>query len=315
MHRSLAVSLSCCVVVLLALPAAAQLNGHNLRGDYGLSSGTQPPPGLWVGLFYPNYNVDELRGRDGRKLPFQGDVNVQALAPWLWWVSDKKIFGANYSIFVSPSWTESALEAPILGLESDTGIGLGDLYVQPINLGWHTKRADFMAGAGVFAPIGRFEQGAENNTGLGMWSYEAFAGTTLYLNEARTWNLAATAFYETHSAKEDSKQKVGDILTVEGGLGRSFAGGALNVGLAYFAQWKVTGDNLGLEGPMPPIALDLPKHRVLGVGPEIVLPLASKKKLFGFLTLRYLFDFGVEANTQGRTFLLNFTVPVPSMPL
>jgi len=308
-------SLLCCLAILIAVPAAAQLNGHNLRGDYGLSSGTQLPPGIWVGLLYPNYDVNELRGRDGHKLPFTGDINVQALVPWVWWVSKTKIFGGTYSIFLAPSWTDSALEAPILGLESDTGIGRGDLYFQPINLGWHTERADFMAGAGVYAPIGRHEEGADDNTGLGMWSYETFAGTTLYLNKARTWNLAATAFYETHSSKEDSQKKVGDILTIEGGLGRSFAGGALNVGVAYFAQWKVTEDDLGLEGKLRPAALGISKHRVYGAGPEITLPLGSKKKLYGFLTLRYLLDFGVESNTQGNTFLFNLTVPVPSIPL
>ena len=41
----------------------------------------------------------------------------------------------------------------ILNRESKTGIGLGDLYLQPINLGWHTARADFSVGMGIIAGV------------------------------------------------------------------------------------------------------------------------------------------------------------------
>ena len=52
-------------------------------------------------------------------------------------MSKTKILGGNYSIFVAPSWANSALEAPVLGVGSTTGLGYGDLYVQPIVLGGH----------------------------------------------------------------------------------------------------------------------------------------------------------------------------------
>ena len=100
-------------------------------------------------------------------------------------------------------------------------------------------------GLGVFAPTGRYTDGASDNTGLGMWSYELYGGTTVYLNEDRTWSFAALAFYETHSSKDDSDVKVGDILTIEGGLGKSWANGAAAFGVSYFAQWKVSEDELG----------------------------------------------------------------------
>jgi hypothetical protein len=184
------------VVAILTLPAAvgnAQLNGHNLRGDYGLSAGSQPPPGWWVGFFYPNYDIDKLRDRNGDELPFAGDIDVQAIAPFFWWVGEFKILGGNYSILVAPGWADSSLEAPVLGQVSSTGWGTSDLYIQPIVLGWHKERADYLAGLGVFAPVGRYKAGADDNIGLGMWSYEIFAGTTLYLNQAKTNRKSATS--------------------------------------------------------------------------------------------------------------------------
>ena len=47
--------------VLVAVAAAcwagtvhAQFNGHNLRGDFGLRSGSQPDPGFYASAFYGN---------------------------------------------------------------------------------------------------------------------------------------------------------------------------------------------------------------------------------------------------------------------
>jgi hypothetical protein len=319
MHRLLSISLLVVIAVLVALPATAQLNGHNLRGDYGLSAGSQPPPGIWVGLLYPNIDIDTLRDRDGNEIPSDFDIDYHAVAPWLWWVSNTKILGGNYSIFVAPVWSNSALEAPVLGIDSEAGTGFGDLYVQPIVLGWHKERADYLAGLGVYAPVGRYEADGDDNIGLGMWSYEAFGGATFYLNQAKTWNLAAIAFYETHSSKDGSDQKVGDIVTLEGGLGRSFAEGAINVGLAYFGQWKVTDDDLGLAFTLPsdsPFDLpDLHRHQILGAGPEVTLPLATKKKFYGSVTLRYFWDFSVESNAGAQTFIFNLSMPVPFISL
>jgi hypothetical protein len=298
------------IFIVVSSNTFAQYNGHNLRGDFGLFSGSQPGPGWYAGVLGVNYDVDSLRDRNGDNLVTAGgSLEVNAIAPYAWWVSDKKVFGGNYSVFVSASWADNALEAPALGLSSDTGIGTGDLYVQPINLGWHTDSADFMAGLGVFAPTGRYTDGASDNTGLGMWSYELYGGTTVYLNEDRSWSFAALAFYETHSSKDDSDVKVGDILTIEGGLGKSWANGAAALGVSYFAQWKVSEDELG-KGISNPN-----KHKIFGAGPELMLPIASKEKFYGTLNLRYLWDFGVESNTEGNTFILMATFPIPSIPL
>ena len=76
-----------------------------------------------------------------------------------------------------------------------------------------------------------------------MWTYEPFVGTTVFFDEKRTVSFATTAFWEFHGKKEDSDVKVGQILSLEGGLGKSFLGGGLIIGAAYYAQWKLT------EGP------------------------------------------------------------------
>jgi hypothetical protein len=126
--------------------------------------------------------------------------------------------------------------------------------------------------------------------------------------------LSALASYETHGKKEDTNIRVGDLLTVEGGLGKSFMDGALAVGVTYYAQWKVTEDDLGLGFSLPSDLLSN-KHRVYGLGPEVMLPIASKSKLFGFLTLRYVWETGARSTLEGNTFVAMLSFPVPSIPL
>jgi hypothetical protein len=219
---------------------------------------------------------------------------------------------------IFPGLTNNAQEAPILGLSATTSTGFGDLYIQPINLGWHTGRADFLAGLGVYMPTGRYSPDASDNLGMGMWSFEIFAGTTLYFDKARSWNFATTAFFETHTEKKDTDQKPGNILSLEGGLGKSFMGGGLNVGVAYYAQWKLSQDQLGqeIEDEFAAAGLPLPgKHRGYGIGPELTIPIATKKSLIAMVTARYLWETGVRTNVEGRTFLAQVTFPIPSVPL
>ena len=302
---------------LLPLTGNAQLSGHNTKGDFGLLAGTQAPPGFYVIPMFYDYTADALRDRNGDRLaPIigGGTVDARAAIAGLMWVSEKKILGGTYGFSVWPSVTNNALQLPALQVDDKTSTGLADLYIQPITLGWNTDRADFFTGLGIYAPTGEYEAGGDSNLGLGMWSYELLGGTTFYFDEARSWHFAAIAAYETHGKKDGTDIRVGDILTLEGGLGKSFMDGAANVGIAYYAQWKVSDDDFGL-GFIPPSGRLLDRHRVYGFGPELTIPLASKSTLYGFLNLRYLWESGARTTLEGNTFLATFSFPMPSIPL
>jgi hypothetical protein len=282
-------------------------------------SGSQAPPGFYLAApIYVRYDADTLRNSAGDRVSLDpdqpGSLSVNAYVIGLVWVTEYKILGGNYSFQVFPAFTDNSLEVPILDLQQRVSTDLTDLYFQPINLGWHTPRADFMAGLGIFAPTGEYEFGGDNNLGLGMWSFELFGGTTVYLDKAKSWHFAATAFCETHTEKEDTNIQVGDLVTVEGGLGWSFLEGAANVGVAYYAQWKVTNDDLGIDLELP-VDLPIGKHRVYGVGPELTIPIATKKKLIGFINARYFWEGGARTTLEGDTFILTVTFPIPSVPL
>ena len=131
--------------------------------------------------------------------------------------------------------------------------------------------------------------------------------------------MATTAYYETHSTKQDPVRlqhvtlhnvRVGDLLTLEGGAGKSFLHGAASVGAAYYAQWKVTSDDLGLSEVIPGLSGIPERHRVFGIGPDVTIPIATKSRLITLVNVRYLWEQGARLKTQGHTFLITNTIPV-----
>lgn len=310
------------MAVLLPAPSAAQLNGSHTPGDYGVQSGSQPAPGFYAALFYLRYDADTIKGVDGnivRPAPNSpGSITVSAVAPLAWYVSKAKFLGASVGAMAVLPLANAALEAPAFELGDTIGTSVSDLLVRPLDLGWHTARADVAAGLQLYAPTGRYEPGGDQNIGKGMWTYEPFVGTTVYFDQARTLSLAATAYWELHGTKKNTNVKVGQILTLQGGLGKSFLGGGLIVGAAYYGQWKLTEDRLA-EFELPgrdPIDLNIPgKHKVFGFGPDVTLPIASKSKLFALVNIRYLWESGARLKTEGNTLVVTATFPVPSVKL
>ena len=310
------------VAALLPSPSAAQLNGSHTPGDYGVQSGSQPSPGFYAALFYLRYDADTIKGAEGnivRPSPGSpGSLAVSAVAPLAWYVSKTKFLGANYGAMAVLPFANASIEAPAFALGETIGTSVSDLLVRPLDLGWHTARADVAAGLQLYAPTGRYEPGGSENIGKGMWTYEPFLGTTVYFDQKRTLSLAATAYWELHGNKKHTDVKVGQILTLQGGLGKSFLGGGLIVGAAYYGQWKLTEDQL-VEFELPgraPIDVTIPgKHKVFGLGPDVTLPVASKSKLFALVNIRYLWESGARLKTEGETLVVTATFPVPSVKL
>jgi len=314
-------------VTLLAAHADAQLNGENLLGDNGVKSGSQPAPGLYVSGLYYFYNTDTIKNADGNRItldPTQaGSQKLQVIAPLVIYVSRVKVLGANYGMMAALPFANGALEAPGFGLDENVSMGAADTYLVPLQLGWHKPRADVVTAFALFAPTGRYAVDANDNLGKGMWSYELSAGTTVYLDEKKTLSLATTGYWETHTKKKDTGNvrvgpvtltgvKVGQLLTLEGGAGKSFLGGAAQVGFAYYAQWKLTEDEFGIAVSLPR-GPALGKHRVWGFGPDVTIPLATKSTLISLANVRYLWETGARIKTEGQSLVITATFPVPSI--
>jgi hypothetical protein len=296
--------------LLSPVGASAQLNGQNIKGDTGLKAGSQPPPGAYAAIPLWFYTADAVKDREGdERLTGNLDAAVFGLA--LNVVTTRRLLGANYGFLVALPWANNRVQGAD-DFDSNPGTGLTDMYVQPINLGWHQPRADFMAAYGIYLPTGRYEDGADNNTGLGMWAQEILLGVTAYLNEQRSLHAATTATFDFQSEKKDSETKVGNILNLEGGVGADLLGGGLTAGLAYYGTFKLSDDRF--DSRLPSLLIR-GKNRVWGLGPELTLALALKKTVYGFVTVRYQWEVGARTTTEGAAWNVLATIPLKPIRL
>jgi hypothetical protein len=288
----------------LAKPAFGQLGGEQIRGDQGLKSGSQAPPGLYVAQTLFFYRPTAVTGANGVVQP--GNLSLNLFAPVLGinYVSKKKIFGAHYGVAVALWAMNQALALPNLNVNTST-YGFGDSYYAPLQLGWNFKHADVLATYGFYAPTGRYAPGANNNTGLGMWTNEFGLGSTVYFDKQKIWHASGNAMYEFHTQKQGQDYTVGGIMTIEGGLGRTFLKGYADAGVAYYGQWKVTPDS---GTAVPPIVAGV-KGSMVGFGPELDAPLCRCPFL---MTIRYLFDVETRNATKGNTLFVSVAWIRPS---
>jgi hypothetical protein len=306
-------------VVALGWPtdSMAQLKGHYIPGFTGLGNGSQAPPSISVIAPFYFYTTDELKDGEGNTVEFENDpeVDMSYIGVGLMWVTNFKIMGGNLGGSVIPlNYIKARLESADLDVSGE--YDFTDMLVTPVQLGWNTPRADYLAAYGVFIPVGEWELGGDDNTGLGMWSHLFQAGTTLRLDDQRAWSLSTLASYEFHSDKKDTEIKVGNILTLEGGLSRSWykiemvgetpvPKRIISFGPVYYAQFKVTDDDV----PLVDTLFD-EQDQVFGVGLEGNVLFASTGTLLG---LRILPEFSAQTRTEGLAITLTLAQGVKSL--
>jgi hypothetical protein len=313
--RSVVLLLATLAVIGSARHAEAQLKGHYIPGFTGMQNGGQAPPG--ISLFAPAYffTTDTLKNDEGDDLAAHPRINASFVGVGVAWVTNLKLLGGNLGGNVVPvAFMKSRIEAN--SLEVPGSFAFTDISVTPLQLGWTKPRADFTLAYTLFVPTGKWEEGGSENSGLGMWSNLFQAGTTLRLDDKHAWTTSLLASYEIHSHKEDSTLEVGDILTLEGGTGKSFfkkvEGTPLpqitTVGLAYYAQLKVSAD--GGIGPVADRLVAGRKDRVFGLGVEGSIFLPKPRLVLG---LRFVPEFGARNRPQGYTFMLTVAYEAKSL--
>jgi hypothetical protein len=286
--------------------ARAQLKGDYVAGSSGLQNGSQAPPGISVYLSAYFYRTDTIKEEAGDTVLEGPAITTIQLGPGVAWVTNVKVLGGHWGGQIQPvALAKSRTETN--SLDTSTSFAFSDIFVQPLQLGWQTPRVDYTAGWGFFAPTGRWELGGSDNSGLGMWSYDYQAGSTLRLDERGSWTTSLLATFEMHTRKKSTSFRAGDILTLEGGTGRTFTkdipgSRTATLGIVYYAQFKVSDDKG--SGPFTDELLSGRRDRVYGAGVEGGVSFPKTNLNVG---LRALPEFGARERTQGFTFQVNLS--------
>jgi len=292
--------------ILFCFFSQAQLKGGHILGAMGLQSGTQTPANT-LSVYVPGYfyTASSLKDANGDKSIADPSLTMTITGVGVSWVSDFKILGANYGATALLAFASNTIQGNSASVSNS--LALTDSYLQPIQLGWHNKRADFVVSYQMYIPTGKFTAGASDNSGLGMFMNEFSAGTTLFFNDKKTFHFSALASYEINGKKKDTDIKTGDILSFEGGLGKTFymmntqktaPTGILNAGLIYYLQYKVTSDKI----PVPVIGIVEGDNDSVGaIGAEVNYFYIGCKTSAGF---RWLAEVDAINRFQGNTFFL-----------
>src|SRR5271169_5351754 len=137
-----------CLALVWASPLLAQQKGQWVPGQFGLNAGVIPDPGITYANLALNYSADRLNDSNGNRIlqnvtgtySFWVDENI------VYYVPNHKFLGGYFMPYIAVNVANGSLVAELNATNLGTsggGSGLADTYVQPLNLGWHFKRADF----------------------------------------------------------------------------------------------------------------------------------------------------------------------------
>jgi len=312
--------------------------GHFAPGVLNIRDFAMPAPGVYGVIYNYGYMTDQLNDPDGNEIdavtiqpgPGPGatidvdvDVDVYALAPTLIWVSNHRFLGAQYGAYVSPSFNNTSIGA---SLSTQTGSGrdaegsqfaVGDLFFQPLWLGWARTNWDFATGYGFYAPIGKYDTEtftlpvigprtveATDNIGLGFWTHQLQGAAAWYPWADKRMSVATALTYEIHGEKEDFDLTPGQNLTLNWGVSQYLPLKKdqtllLEVGPTGYSSWQVTEDS-GSDAANPTA-----EDQVHAIGVQVGVTHVPWNTALNF---HYFNELAAEDRFQGESIGLNLAV-------
>ena len=288
----------CLALATLVTGAAADGDfGHKILGTVGLDAGSQQPEGVYAGDRYIQFDADRYILGNGQPAPVN-DLSVRAFA---------NVFGVSATTrwFDEGPYYSASLAAPVAGLhlrsttpfqEMDQ-VGLGDLYFEPVKLGWRLPRLDITTSFSLYAPTGQL-----NRKGLAQpqWSEQVSLGGTVFFDDARSLRFSALTSYNIYQRKEHIDITRGDSVQIQGGLGaRVFS--LFDIGVTGYGLWQVAKD----EGSALPVVAYGQQERAAGLGPEIGIMIPDLRSK---VTARYEWDLWSRSRLEGQVLVVSWSV-------
>src|SRR4029077_4278565 len=113
-HRLIRLLATACLgLALCAVAPHARAQQLIIKGMWGMMAGTQPPPGVYAGMFGSINWSDEIRGPNGNAVKGP-NFTEEIFGPLVSYVSNLKILGGNYGAVVSLPFANSRLDFPRL---------------------------------------------------------------------------------------------------------------------------------------------------------------------------------------------------------
>ncbi|MGH9342866.1 MAG: SphA family protein [Terriglobia bacterium] len=329
------------LIALLVTPAWAQ-HGDWLMGTNGLQSAQQFPEGVFYSNVWSYYHASGSdfaetgpvkcgpRDRVCLSLNLGGNGSLDQFVDQniVGWTTPYQFWGAHYGLLVDIPFAivdanGSANVEPVLSLRRRTFAlqsiqrsgettkgGIGNIYVEPVNLGWHFRQLDAVVSSGFFAPSGPYNSHARVNIGFGHWTGVFGLGGILYADAERTWSLSISTHYLLYGSQMGRNYTLGDVVPFEWGASKSINFNndivkQFTVGAVGYAQWQVTNNQIDLTpttkiGARVINTLENANSQIYSAGPAFNL--LTK---YGLYSLRYYEEFGANATPSGQQLMFS----------
>lgn len=317
-HNLLAAALVSALAFTTVAAQAGEI-GHFAPGVANIRDYTVPEPGFYGAVYDYWYSTTRLNDGSGNKInSVNVDVNIYAVAPMFIWVSDWKVLGAKYAAYIAPSFGSASVDAALdrealdrLGVNASR-FGVGDLFVQPLWLGWSLTNWDFALGYGFYAPIGTYNTQTvslrgggstklelPDNIGFGFWEQQIQGAVSWYPWADKRMAVSAVLTYGIPQKKDDFDLTPGENLTLNWGISQYLPLNKaqtllLEVGPAGYDSWQVTSDS----GSDASSGLDQ-VHAVGGQFGFTYVPWLLSVNFHGF------YEYAARDRFQGQSFGLN----------
>lgn len=292
-------AISLLISLLSANEARAQQDlGHKIPGTLGLDAGVQPDAGVYVSNRFLIFDAASLVDRHGDRIPVDVDINV---------LTDSVGVGGVYELPRRSTFVGCGVGVPVARMAVGTArpegtldrLGIADIYVQPVKLGWRLPHVDLVTGYAFFVPTGRSAEGERGAVSSHSFSHDLSLGGAILFDEARTWRVTALGTYSLNQRRMDIDVTRGDTIQIQGGAGKTLFD-LLDVGVVGYAIWQVRDD----RGADVPRVLRGARDRAYGLGAEvgmIIPPIRSR------VLLRYAHDLDDVARPVGQILLFGLT--------
>jgi hypothetical protein len=340
------------ILLARVAPARAQ-HGDWLLGTGGALAGAQQPPigilyqNMWSRYWASNDNgffqTGPIKcGPRGRlclsaNLSASGSLDMFVDQNIFWLVTPFKIpfINANYGALVDIPFAIAAASGagalePVLTFSgfrtSRTLVGsqrsrsssvtkgsIGDIYIEPVDLGWHFTHLDALATGGFLAPVGPYNADARVNIGYGHWTGLLGLGGVLYPDREHTWSLSIFSHYEMYASQDGRPYTLGDEVPFEWAAGKAFTLPSdifkeLTIGAVGYAQWQTTDNQINVSATRPVEStvihrLEEAKSQIYAAGPAVQV--LTK---YGLFALRYYDEFGASATPSGQQLMFSVTL-------
>ena len=289
------------LIVTLSSALLGAETGHYTLGLGGVKSTCMPKAGLFARAYFVSYNASKVTNGSGEKLNLGFDVDVFAYAQRFIWATKLEFLGGHYSTNVVFPFVDSSVRIGSRSI-NDSHSGLGDIFVEPFTLCWHSPNWHTIFGCGFYLPTGSYELGRLANPGRNYSTMMITAGTTYTFGHQNNWSAAALSRFEFHGQNDDTQITAGNGASVEWAIARTKRAGenVWDLGLVGYSHWQLSNDSgAGVD-------YDASVHdKVHALGLEVRL---SRPKAGHFFCLRHLEEFSAIDRSEGNTTTLVYTV-------